>query len=350
MVKRIALIVPSLRQAGPVTVAHSIAVAATDSGFECEVCYFDDMPHGVPLHDFPCLTKRISDITPDYLDRFDVVHSHGLRPAIFTGRNRHKFHGRTVTTMHNRVFADYCMAYGRLRGSAGACAHIAAARRHERVTCVSPDLVRYYSRSGISRKAIAYTPNCMRPHTGRRNPPSQEMRSKIMALKGDGILIGSVAVLVRRKRIDTVLRALALLPPHYRLVVVGDGPERQALERLAGTLGVDRRVLFAGELADADLYMDLFDMTVLASAVEGFPLVLLEAAETGCPVILSDSKIFDDIVPETVAPRFRYGSQESLAGAIRTTTRDCGLRLSGFCRQIYPSDRLFASYLPIYMP
>ena len=94
-----------------------------------------------------------------------------------------------------------------------------------------------------------------------------------------------VGNLVAVKGIDVLLRALASLDSQARLVVVGAGPERDPLARLAGELGVADRVTFLGSLPQAVLpdWYRAADLFVLPSRSEGVPNVLLEASACGTP-------------------------------------------------------------------
>jgi glycosyltransferase involved in cell wall biosynthesis len=109
------------------------------------------------------------------------------------------------------------------------------------------------------------------------------------ALEIDGKTLLSVGHLVPRKAHDLVIRALPLLP-EYRLVIVGDGPERAALGRLASALGVSDRVRFVGAVPQEELvnHYGAADALVLASTREGWANVLLEAMACGTPVIASN--------------------------------------------------------------
>jgi teichuronic acid biosynthesis glycosyltransferase TuaC len=100
----------------------------------------------------------------------------------------------------------------------------------------------------------------------------------------------TVANLIERKRIADVTRALALLAgtwPHLRLVIVGDGPERAALEALATSLGVGDRVAFLGRLApdDAVAAARQASLFVLPSTDEAFGVAYVEAMAAGVPSI-----------------------------------------------------------------
>jgi len=99
--------------------------------------------------------------------------------------------------------------------------------------------------------------------------------------------------LVEWKRVDRVLRLLAALPgdlPRWTLSIVGDGPERPALERMARDLGLEERVAFRGplphdevleHLVQSDLYLSLYDLSNLSNGV-------LEALVAGVPVFTLD--------------------------------------------------------------
>jgi teichuronic acid biosynthesis glycosyltransferase TuaC len=100
----------------------------------------------------------------------------------------------------------------------------------------------------------------------------------------------TVANLIERKRIADVIRAVALLTgewPQLRHVIVGDGPERPALEALATSLGVADRVDFLGRLTPDDAVAAARRATlfVLPSTDEAFGVAYVEAMAAGVPVL-----------------------------------------------------------------
>ena len=116
-------------------------------------------------------------------------------------------------------------------------------------------------------------------------------RSDIRARLGlsAGRTLLSVGHLIERKGHALVISALPALPQYF-LLIVGEGPERQALERLATKLGVADRVRFLGQVAHEELpeVYSAADALVLASSREGWPNVLLEAMACGTPVVASN--------------------------------------------------------------
>jgi len=115
------------------------------------------------------------------------------------------------------------------------------------------------------------------------SPGDRQAERRALGLKHR--TLGSVGSLIERKGHHHVIGALPQLPD-TDLIIVGDGPERASLERLAASLNVTDRVRFLGELDQTSLakvYRAL-DALVLASSREGWANVLLEAMACGTPV------------------------------------------------------------------
>ena len=110
-----------------------------------------------------------------------------------------------------------------------------------------------------------------------------------MATDGEPV-IGTVAALRPEKRLDRLLRAfhLVLLTVPARLVIVGDGPERPALERLALDLGIAGQVRFAGHVDAPAACYGGFDVFALSSDTEQMPLSVIEAMAASLPVAATD--------------------------------------------------------------
>ncbi|MEK7137606.1 MAG: glycosyltransferase [Patescibacteria group bacterium] len=108
--------------------------------------------------------------------------------------------------------------------------------------------------------------------------------------------------LVANKGFGNVLRAIALLPK-TTLLLIGDGPQRDHLSKLAARLRISNRVAFAGWLKDEiDVYraMQSAKIFVMNSASEGGPRAALEAMALGLPVIATPVGVMPDILSEGV--------------------------------------------------
>jgi glycosyltransferase involved in cell wall biosynthesis len=93
--------------------------------------------------------------------------------------------------------------------------------------------------------------------------------------------------------LDVLLQAFAALPLHCRngwsITLVGDGPERTALENQALSLGISEVVSFAGFRTDPLTFMQQAAIFALPSRFEGMPNALLEAMAAGLPSVVSDA-------------------------------------------------------------
>lgn len=134
------------------------------------------------------------------------------------------------------------------------------------------------------------------------------------------------------KGIETLLDALAILVssetsngPRHRLVMLGDGPARGAMERRAAGLGVADRVEWAGYIADRTRYLDAMragDVFVHPSPAEGFPKVVLDAMASALPVVARPSGQLGAIASTGLFLPTRTGAPGALADAIaRLATR-----------------------------
>jgi glycosyltransferase involved in cell wall biosynthesis len=103
-------------------------------------------------------------------------------------------------------------------------------------------------------------------------------------------LILCVGRLSREKDHRTLLRAMTLMSPErpWRLAILGDGPERAALEAFARSHGLAERTLFAGYVPDVFTWMMRASVVVLSSIYEGLPCVIMEALACGTPVVSTD--------------------------------------------------------------
>ncbi|MEH3047989.1 glycosyltransferase [Sphingomonas adhaesiva] len=99
------------------------------------------------------------------------------------------------------------------------------------------------------------------------------------------LVIGSVAGLRAVKDLPALVRAVGGLSARFRLVIVGEGPERAAIEQAATAMGIDDRVVLPGFLDRPYRFMGLFDVLALSSRSEQAPIAVLEAMAAGLPVV-----------------------------------------------------------------
>jgi glycosyltransferase involved in cell wall biosynthesis/O-antigen/teichoic acid export membrane protein len=147
-------------------------------------------------------------------------------------------------------------------------------------------------------------------------PPTTAARAS------NGLVVGAVARLAPEKGFDVLLQSLADLTG-VTAVLVGDGPEREGLEEEARALGVADRVVFAGWQREPERYLRSFDLFVLSSRVEGFPLSVLEAMGAGLPVVATTVGSVDELVVDgTTGVLIPPDDAAALTAAIRQLAAD----------------------------
>jgi colanic acid/amylovoran biosynthesis glycosyltransferase len=141
---------------------------------------------------------------------------------------------------------------------------------------------------------------------------------RLVAVKGQGVLIEAIATLVRDGA-------------NVTLTLVGDGPRRPALENLARRLGVADRVRFTGRVGQDDIgaHYAAADVFCLSSFAEGVPVVLMEAMASGIPVVATRINGIPELIEDgesgvLIAP----GRADLLAAALRDMLED-GSRRAG---------------------
>ncbi len=181
---------------------------------------------------------------------------------------------------------------------------------------------------GIPDDRITSIHNGLKEHVP--DMPPDSVRRELM-LPSDALVVGCIGWLISRKRIAWGIRAFAQsverLPIETVLLVVGDGPERRALERLAAELGVAERVRFLGYRTDARDILTACDLLIHAACAEACVNVVTEAMAAGKPVVMTDAgaareQIEDGVSGFVVAP----DDFEGLTDRLATLIKDDGLR------------------------
>lgn len=185
----------------------------------------------------------------------------------------------------------------------------------------------------------------------------RESRARL-GLPSEAAIVGTVGRLDPVKDHAGLLRAFAVLPPGPQdsmLVIAGDGPCREDLTRLVGTLGLAERVRLLGDCRDVPGVLAALDLFVLPSIAEGMSNTILEAMATGLPVVATRVGGNPELVEDHATGRL-VGIQDpaALAEAIAVYLDDSHLRAvhGKAARQRaterFGLDRMCESYVDLY--
>jgi glycosyltransferase involved in cell wall biosynthesis len=163
------------------------------------------------------------------------------------------------------------------------------AKRTARIVANSEGVREFYVGKGIPAEKIDVIPNGIPPA-----PPCSTTRQEILAELGlaEGArLVGLIGRLWPQKRVKDAIWAADLLKvirDDVYLLIIGDGPHRQRLERFRDQCEIRDKVLFLGHRSDVPRLLPHFDVLWSPSAYEGQSNTILEAMAAGVPVVATD--------------------------------------------------------------
>lgn len=169
-------------------------------------------------------------------------------------------------------------------------------------------------------------------------------------------VIGTVSALRREKNLQRLLRAFAATVQRIpcRLVIVGDGAERGALEAIARDLGISDFVRFAGHVPDPCSLYGTFDIFALTSDTEQMPYTVIEAMAAACPIAATNvGDVREMVAAENrtfVVPKDEDAVSDALVrllmdSNLRKTVGDANLKTA---RERYSQDTMFRAFAEIY--
>lgn len=157
------------------------------------------------------------------------------------------------------------------------------------------------ARKLVTRKQVAVLPIA----SPLEKPNPEAVRALRSRFSSHDRLILTVARLSKEKRIHLMLESLAIAHQNgfsFQFIIIGEGVERGALERLASRLGISDKVHFIGYVTDPSPYYAIADCYLCLSAYEGFGLSLVEAAHAHVPIISTDVGVAQMLGARLVPP------------------------------------------------
>lgn len=344
---KIAFIIPSLANRGPIIVVKELIEQMTINNHLCTVFYFDEKKEV----DFSCPVYKIKKGDRVDFSQFKIVHSHGIRPDRYVWKHR-KYDNQSqtiyISTIHNFVMDDLKYQYNRIIAWIfGNIWMRVWLSRHDKIVVLSRYAISYYEK-WFTHNKLAYAYNTRTLDTS-KNLITGEL-NELQLFKGDSVLIGANALLSPRKGIDILVKYLNKLPDNYKLFIVGDGKSRKYLETLSRQYGVSDRCHFAGYKVDAYRYLSHYDIFAMPSRSEGFPLALLEAAIYKCPSVTSDIPIIKEAFDNSTVSMFELSRPETITEAIDKATNNplLGENMFKKYKESYSPEKMYQRYIEIY--
>ncbi len=283
----------SLAAGGPLTHLRDLAPNVAAEGIDVRVICADEgiaesfRAAGVEAFARP-LRNKLDAVgaarTWPELAEADIVHTHDRRTGLLVRPLARGRHARSVHTFHgvpDELFGrvgrqapieDPTASRARLLWLEHGLLRMEALLSYLGTVVVpSQALADYVVARGFPRTRLHVIPNGI---SVRRREP---------APAHDPVVIGTAALLERRKGIDVLLEASARLSTPHRLVVYGDGPLRAELESAARELGSAAE--FPGFVSDVEGKIAELDVFVLPSRGENLPIAILEAMAAALPVV-----------------------------------------------------------------
>lgn len=167
------------------------------------------------------------------------------------------------------------------------------------------------------------------------------------------VVIGTIAGLRAVKDLPLLVAALALLPDHVRLVIVGEGPERARIAGEAERLGVADRVLLPGFLTEPWRYVGHFDIMALSSLSEQQPIAVIEGMAAGLPIVAPPVGDVTEMLSGANRSFIAERSAPALAAAIARLADNPALRrevgaANAQAAAQFDEERMIASYAALY--
>lgn len=158
-------------------------------------------------------------------------------------------------------------------------------------------------------------------------PETRAAMRRQLGLGDEDIALIYPAEFSARKNQAMLLRAMRLLPASVKLLLPGRGALLEETQALSRSLGLERRVLFPGQVSDIPGWLAASDVAVSASRSEGLPFNVMEAMAAGLPVAASAVKGHTDLIAEgETGLLFPYNDENAFSAAVRRLAEDGALR------------------------
>lgn len=312
---KIAFILPSLANQGPVIMVKDLIDYLLKQHIDCEVYYFDNIRE----LEFSCPTKRISFFKKIDFGAYDIIHSHLFRPDLYCAFHRNAIKKtskvKVITTIHTAIYDDIAYTRGKLISNIIIPIWASAWKSIDHVVLLNNYAEKYYQH--IKFNGVSVIPNGRHVIANSKSIPQSDI-AVINELKSKYTLLGTVCTLDKRKGLEQIIPLLKS-KPEYAFLVIGDGLERAILEEMASINDVASRFKILGFRENGYRFLQYLDLFVMTSRSEGMSLSLLEAMALKKPIVCANIPSNLNVLTENEASFFELDQPSSLVFACEKT-------------------------------
>ena len=224
----------------------------------------------------------------------DLIHLNSSKAGVLGSLAGKRISIPILYTAHGWVFTEPLphwkkMAYKQLEKR--------TATLKKAIICLSEEDKHIAKRQGIQEKKLHVIPLGIDIPTFLNKT---EAKKHLLEHPTDKFIFGTIANHYKTKGLDILLQAFAQYKKtssHSKLILIGDGPEKNKLQKLTNELALSNDVIFAGYKKNAAQYLKAFDVFVLPSRKEGLPYVIQEAKAAQLPIIAAQVGGVQSLLP-----------------------------------------------------
>jgi glycosyltransferase involved in cell wall biosynthesis len=306
--------------------------------------------HGISVRMVHCKGRadwRAVQQIEEYIqsEAIDVVHTHGYKADLYGFLAAWRSGKPVVATCHNWVGGTTAL---------GIYNHLdrLALKKFSALAAVSDEVAQRLLDSGVPAEKIKIIANCIDVQAYEHGQPLPAL-----SCVGEKV-VGMVARLDLQKGFEYLLRAVRELcntMNGFKVVIVGEGPDRPAIEAMVQEYGLQSSVILAGQQSDMPGVYAAMDIFVLPSLNEGLPMTILEAMAASKPVVATRVGAIPKVINDgenglLVNPRNSEALRNALASLLcdPEKCRRMGEKAHDWVSRNYTSEAMALKYRQLY--
>lgn len=306
--------------------------------------------HGISVRMVHCKGRadwRAVQQIEEYIqtEAIDIVHTHGYKADLYGFLAAWRSGKPVVATCHNWVGGTTAL---------GIYNHLdrLALKKFSALAAVSDEVAQRLLDSGVPAEKIRIIANGIDVQSFEQGRPLPAL-----SFVGEKV-VGMVARLDLQKGFEYLLRAVRELcntMNGFRVVIVGEGPDRQAIEAMVEEYGLQSSVMLAGQQSDMPAVYAAMDIFVLPSLNEGLPMTILEAMAASKPVVATRVGAIPKVINDgenglLVNPRNSEALRDAIASLLSDPDkcRRMGERAHDWVSRNYTSEAMALKYRQLY--